>query len=80
MYSTPKTKGRRITPPSSHQVISSELKGSPKENQKVVIRCRVKVVCNRCGKSGHIKANCHVKLDKAGANVAHESKESEQSN
>ncbi|KAK9190308.1 hypothetical protein WN943_018912 [Citrus x changshan-huyou] len=42
--------------------------------------CRVKVVCNRCGKSGHIKANCRVKLDEAGANVANESKESEQSN
>lgn len=42
--------------------------------------CWVKVVCNRCGKSGHIKANCRVKLDEAGANVANESKESEQSN
>ncbi|RWR74934.1 Integrase, catalytic core [Cinnamomum micranthum f. kanehirae] len=41
--------------------------------------CHARVVCNRCGKSGHIKANCRVKLMEAGANVAQEKDESEQS-
>ena len=36
----------------------------------------MKVVCNRCGKSSHIKQNCCVNL--TGANVAHETSEFEQ--
>lgn len=36
------------------------------------------MVCNGCGKPRHIKSNCCVKLDEAGANIAHESNESEQ--
>lgn len=31
--------------------------------------CRIKVVCNGCGKPRHIKSNCCVKLDEAGANI-----------
>lgn len=41
--------------------------------------CHARVVCNRCGRSDHIKANCRVKLMEAGANVAHEKDESKQS-
>ncbi|KAM7491750.1 hypothetical protein LguiA_034671 [Lonicera macranthoides] len=43
--------------------------------------CRVKIVCNRCGNSCHIKRrNCRVKLKKKDANTAHENNESEQAN
>ena len=36
----------------------------------------MKVVCDRCGKPGHIKPNCRVKIQKLEANVVHESKNS----
>ena len=36
----------------------------------------MKVVCNRCGKSGHIKQNCRVILPRS--NVVHETSEFEQ--
>ena len=34
------------------------------------------MVCDRCGKPGHIKPNCRVKIQKLEANVVHESKNS----
>ena len=36
----------------------------------------MKVVCHRCGKAGHIKPNCQVKMQESEANVVHESKNS----
>ena len=36
----------------------------------------MKVVCHRCGKSGHIKPNCRVEMQEIEANVVHESKNS----
>ena len=37
-------------------------------------------MCDRCGKSGHIKSNCRVKLEKTKANVVHESNDVQQPN
>ena len=73
---------------SSGDCKQSRSEGQPRGDSKACFRCgeighfkqncRVKVVCNRCGNSGHIKRNCHVNLKQEGANVAHESSESEE--
>ena len=36
----------------------------------------MKVVCDNCGKPGHIKPNCQVKMQESKENVVHESKNS----
>ena len=40
--------------------------------------CRVKMVCNRCGKSYHIKKNYRVNITEAEVNIAYKDSGAEQ--
>ncbi|XVE83610.1 hypothetical protein DITRI_Ditri16bG0101000 [Diplodiscus trichospermus] len=90
LYTKDKTRGKFSNKNYSSDSKHSKTEGQLRRNSKGYYKCRklghskheyrVKVVCNWCGKSGHIKQNCRVNLTEAGPNVAYEAGESEQLN